>query len=234
MTAEEQLQQGLRDFARGEFERAARTWLRALEAHPHDAHLRQFVEAILAIDPSLGRAVPLAPLQPVDAEEPWGEPCAAPPATVSSDAPGLAALQAGSAATGRVGPAASAQAIATLQARLKERWDLHDFTGCLEVAEALLKVAPGYAQALRARTACREHLTRMYESKLGALTATPHLRVRPDELPWLDLDQRDGFVLSQVDGVSSYAEILEITGLDRLEALALLARLVTKRVIGVV
>ncbi|HET6345565.1 MAG TPA: hypothetical protein VFH51_11580, partial [Myxococcota bacterium] len=104
------------------------------------------------------------------AEGPWGGPCASDPVTVASAGPGLAALQQSAAVT-LSGASVSAQAFAAQQAKLKQLWDLHDFTGCLEVAEALLRVAPGYAQALRARTGCREHLMKMYESKIGPLEA---------------------------------------------------------------
>jgi hypothetical protein len=72
----------------------------------------------------------------------------------------------------------------------------------------------------------------MYESKLGDLAAVPDVKVPPDQVIWLDLDHRSGFILAQVDGTSTFEELIELTGMDRLEALRIMAQLVQKGVIG--
>jgi DNA-binding Lrp family transcriptional regulator len=46
------------------------------------------------------------------------------------------------------------------------------------------------------------------------------------------MDHRAGFVLSQVDGRTTYDEIIEISGLNELDATRILARLVDQGVIG--
>ncbi|MFC1609353.1 hypothetical protein ACFL6C_00205 [Myxococcota bacterium] len=119
------------------------------------------------------------------------------------------------------------------EVKLKDLLDLDDFTGALEAADALLEMDAEHVFALAARKKCRETLQRMYESKIGALTTVPSVKMPPEQVIWLDLDHRSGFILAQVDGVSTYDELVELTGMDRLEALRIMAQLVAKGVIGV-
>jgi hypothetical protein len=49
---------------------------------------------------------------------------------------------------------------------------------------------------------------------------------------WLDLDQRAGFVLAQIDGRSSYNDIVSVTGMDELETLGILSRLAREKIIA--
>jgi hypothetical protein len=118
------------------------------------------------------------------------------------------------------------------EARLKELLELDDFTGALAVAEVLLQAVPDHEHALAARQRCRDTLRGMYESKIGDLSSVPCVRVPPEQVIWLDLDHRSGFILAQVDGGSTYEELVELAGIDRLEALRIIAQLVQKGVIG--
>lgn len=122
--------------------------------------------------------------------------------------------------------------ITVLEARLKERTELDDFTGSLAVAHEILSIDPTHAQAIDSRERCRERLMAMYLSEIGDVHAVPKVLVPPDQIIWLDLDHRSGFVLSQVDGLSSYQELIEITGMGRLESLEILAKLVRDKAIG--
>ena len=79
---------------------------------------------------------------------------------------------------------------------------------------------------------CRERLSTMYRAKLGDLHAVPAVRVPPGEVIWLDLDHRSGFVLAQVDGASSYEEIVELAGMEPLETMRILCDLLEKGAIG--
>ncbi len=121
---------------------------------------------------------------------------------------------------------------AVLAPRLAKLLELDDFSGALEVAEQILATAPGHEEAQKAMQHCRGMLEKIYQSKLGDSRAVPTVRLPPGEVIWLDLDHRAGFVLAQVDGVSSYDEIIEITGMDRLESLRILAQLCANGVIG--
>ncbi|MEM6732003.1 MAG: hypothetical protein AAF658_10635, partial [Myxococcota bacterium] len=69
-------------------------------------------------------------------------------------------------------------------------------------------------------------------SKIGDVHAVPTVLCPPDQVIWLDLDHRSGFILSQVDGISSYQDIMEIAGMDHFECATILAGLVSSGVIG--
>ncbi|MBI3178907.1 MAG: hypothetical protein HYZ27_04560 [Deltaproteobacteria bacterium] len=118
------------------------------------------------------------------------------------------------------------------EARLNDLLRLDDFSGALELADRILKVDPAHALAQKARLRSREVLEQMHLSKLGSVKGVPRVLVPPDQMIWLDLDHRAGFILAQVDGHSSYDEIIELTGLDRVEALRILVLLVQKGIIG--
>jgi hypothetical protein len=121
---------------------------------------------------------------------------------------------------------------ADLEQKLRELLELDDFTGALEHAEAILALEPHHAFAAEAKTKAREQLLQMHYSKLGDVHDVPIVLCPPDQVIWLDLDHRAGFILSQVDGVSSYHEIIEISGMEPLESVTILANLVSNGVIG--
>ena len=109
---------------------------------------------------------------------------------------------------------------------------LNDFEGSLELvakAERQGMVDPRLAPL---REQCEQQLLKLYESRLGDLHQTPRARVGSGELMWLNLDQRAGFVLSQVDGTVSYDELFALSGMSRLDTARVLAQLVRDGVIG--
>lgn len=119
-----------------------------------------------------------------------------------------------------------------LAQQMRELARLDDFTSVLQIAEKILETDPGNMEALAAKKKCRGQLEQMYFSRLRNMENIPHLLTPPEQIIWLDLDHRAGFVLAQIDGVSSYNDILELTGMDRLESLRILAQLVQKKIIG--
>lgn len=114
---------------------------------------------------------------------------------------------------------------------MKDRYATGDFTGALIVAESLLETQPEDEQALRYASSCREVLTQMYAARLGPLTQLVTVGVAPDQIRWLSLDHRAGFLLSMVDGTSTIEEILDISGMPRLDALRILFTLLEQQVI---
>ena len=64
------------------------------------------------------------------------------------------------------------------------------------------------------------------------LSAIPKILVRTDQISWKEFDHRAGFFFSQVDGKTSYEDLLEISGMPRKEALAILNQLVQHGLIG--
>lgn len=118
------------------------------------------------------------------------------------------------------------------EADMRERFSVGDFAGALEAAEKVLAATPAHADADRIAKACRESLAALYESKLGSFDRVPFVVVAREELKFLALDHRAGFLLSHVDGVSTLETILDVSGMPRLDAMRILVELVQKRVVA--
>jgi hypothetical protein len=107
-----------------------------------------------------------------------------------------------------------------------DRYELGDYSGALVVAELILGREPEHGDALRIAKACRDRLSSLYTSRLGALSRVPRVAVDASEVRWLGLDHRAAFLLSRIDGTASLAEILDVSGMGQLEALKTLVELV--------
>jgi hypothetical protein len=114
---------------------------------------------------------------------------------------------------------------------MQDRYAVGDFTGALVVAESILDTNPDDEDAKRYAQSCREVLTQMYAARIGPMDQVAVVAVPPDQITWLSLDHRAGFLLSLVDGVSSIEEILDISGMTRLDALRIMYTLVQQNVI---
>jgi hypothetical protein len=107
-----------------------------------------------------------------------------------------------------------------------------DHSGALGVLDKLLTRWPDNAEAQQLRLSCENTLLGMFESKLGDLSRRPALKLRPDEVIWLNLDHRAGFVLAQIDGSVSLEDLFALSGMSRLDTARILAQLLEERVIG--
>ncbi len=114
----------------------------------------------------------------------------------------------------------------------RELFELGDFSGSLELVEKVLRTDAGHEGARAYLKRNEATLTRMYESKLGAMSTVPRQLVPPDEVIWLNMHHRAGFILSQVDGMLSYEDLLEVSGMDRFDTVRILADLVQNGIIG--
>lgn len=127
---------------------------------------------------------------------------------------------------------ASGVDVDTLMEQARQKQAAGDFSGSLELVEQVLLMEPNDP---RAQAYMQENTTRlldMYRSRLGPLTRMPRVKLRPEEIIWQALDHRAGFLLSQVDGRTSYEDLIEIAGMSELEATRTLARLVGYELIG--
>ena len=135
-------------------------------------------------------------------------------------------------------PRASAPAKARVEddagpiADMKDRYAVGDFTGALVIAESVLETQPDHAEAKRYAQSCREVLTQMYAARLGSLSQVATVAIPADQIRWLSLDHRAGFLLSLVDGLCTIEEILDVSGMSRLDALRIMFTLVQQRVIS--
>lgn len=122
--------------------------------------------------------------------------------------------------------------LGSLMEGARDLFELGDFSGSLELVEKVLRQDPNNAEALAYFARNEATLLKMYESKLGDLSASPRVLTSPDEVIWMNLHHRAGFVLSQVDGELSYEDIVAVSGMSRFETFRILAELIENGVIG--
>jgi len=114
----------------------------------------------------------------------------------------------------------------------KDLLALGDFSGSLEMIEKILKVDPEHAEARDYLSKNEATLVAMYESKLGPLGGVPRLAIKPEEVMWLNLDHRAGFLLAQIDGEVDYESLFALSGLPRLDTARILSSLLVDGVIS--
>lgn len=113
----------------------------------------------------------------------------------------------------------------------KELFSLGDFSGSLELIEKILQLDPDHREARDYLRQNEATLVSMYESKLGPLTRIPRLAIKPEEVMWLNLDHRAGFLLAQIDGTVDFESLFALSGLPRLDTARILANLIADGVI---
>ena len=115
---------------------------------------------------------------------------------------------------------------------MKDRYAMGDFTGALVIADGILEANPDDLDAPRYAQSCRDVLIQMYSARLGALDQVVRMVLPSDQIRWLTLDHRAGFLLSLIDGGSTVDQILDISGMPRLDALRIMYQLLDQRVIS--
>lgn len=120
-----------------------------------------------------------------------------------------------------------------LHAEMADRFALGDFSGALGIAELILGTRANDLAALRYAEASREKLEQFYESRFGTMKNRVRVAVRESDVRWLGLDHRAGFLLSRVDGTSTIEELIDTSGMPRLEALRTLSELLDQRAIQI-
>ncbi|HYG67485.1 MAG TPA: hypothetical protein VD838_07485 [Anaeromyxobacteraceae bacterium] len=115
----------------------------------------------------------------------------------------------------------------------RELFALGDFSGSLEMIEKILQIDPDHAEARRYLEQNEATLVAMYESKLGPLSGVPRLAIKPEEILWLNLDHRAGFLLAQIDGTVDFEDLFALSGVPRLDTARILATLMNDGVIAV-
>jgi hypothetical protein len=114
----------------------------------------------------------------------------------------------------------------------QELMGLDDHSGALELILKAEKLSPGDAQVKVLRERSERTLQAMYESKIGSLQTAPRVKLKEDEIIWLNLDHRAGFVLAQIDGNVSFEDVFAVSGMSRLDTARILAQLLDEGVIG--
>ena len=241
-TVAELLDQGVKSYTRGDSAEAERLWLQALEIDPKNERVRAYLRQVRGERPGQAagadRARPERP-EPGFAPSPWDAGPASSPTVLVEEGAGLdlgaiaeksdiRPLVADQRPPSRPPPAGD---VATWMEGARELFALGDFSGSLEMIERILRVDPTHAEARAYLRQNESTLVAMYESKLGSLATRPRLAIHPEEVLWLNLDHRAGFLLAQIDGMVSYDDLFALSGLPRLDTARILASLVAEGVI---
>jgi tetratricopeptide (TPR) repeat protein len=115
--------------------------------------------------------------------------------------------------------------------RATELQELDDHSGARELLQQAQALDPEAPEVARALGESEQTLQALYESKLGKLSIIPRVRLRDDEVIWLNLDHRAGFILAQIDGTLSFDDLFSVSGMSRLDTARILVELLEQRVI---
>ena len=108
-----------------------------------------------------------------------------------------------------------------------------DFEGALDLYQMAASLDPerieleGYVDLLRSR------LVKGYRERIGAAGRVPKLLVPVDQITRFNLPADAGFVLSLIDGRTSFGELLSVTSMGPFEALRIVAGLLDAGIVGV-
>ena len=112
-------------------------------------------------------------------------------------------------------------------------FEARNYSNALVLAESVLLSDPTHARAQRCAAACREMLTEKYLGSLGGRSNVPRVTMGAEEIRWLSLDHRAGFLLSFVDGEMSIDEVLDVSSMAELDALQIMYELREQGVIEI-
>ncbi len=233
----ELIDRGLSAYTRGLVTEAAQCWREALALEPGNERAIQFL-ALLDQGPS-GAAPPVDIAMEEFEPSPWDDGPSLSPTMVLDSEGGIDLAAIDDVVIPKAAPLAPVTAFelerrndsANWMEGARELFALGDFSGSLEMLEKILHVDPNHADALKYLQQNEATLVQMYESKLGPLTGVPRLAIKPEEVMWLNLDHRAGFLLAEVDGKVTLEDLFDLSGLSRLETARILAGLIVEGVI---
>ena len=110
--------------------------------------------------------------------------------------------------------------------RLLRAFSADDHATALEMAELLLTTNPELVVVQSCARECRLKLVGAHLERIGGPEGVLLVAGTAAELIDAGITHREGFLLSQIDGVLTNEELLDVSGMDGAEALRILAKLV--------
>jgi hypothetical protein len=98
---------------------------------------------------------------------------------------------------------------------------LDDHSGAMDLLLRAQRLAPD-----------RPDVRRLRERTEAKLLGMPRVLLKQDEIIWLNLDHRAGFVLAQIDGTLSLEDLFAVSGMSRLDTARILVHLKEQGVIS--
>jgi hypothetical protein len=129
------------------------------------------------------------------------------------------------------GKAGSTQADSML-ASAKQLFEQGTFEGSLWLCEKILAMEPDHAEGQNLLKKNHSILLKQYHSTLGNLALIPIVQIPSQEIFWHKLDHRAGFLLSRIDGQTSFEDLIDISAMSEFDACRILSQLVLQGVIG--
>lgn len=122
--------------------------------------------------------------------------------------------------------------VGSLLAGARDLLELDDHTGAMQLIAKAQAIAPDDPEVQALREKSERTLLAMFESKLGGRDVIPRVMLKDDEIIWLNLDHRAGFVLAQIDGSVTFDDLFAVSGMSRLDTARILAQLLDEGVIS--
>jgi hypothetical protein len=229
------LSDGLDHYLNGRMELAAAAFHEALRLDPGNEQAASYLAAALGVPATDTVPDSFAPLD-ISGLTAWDEGPQVKENVVVEDDPTVHApvldhvTHRFPAKTGKISTESRRQ-IESLMEEARRFESLGDFSSALEKSERVLALAAAHADAAALRDRASSTLLQMYQSRVGPLDGVPEVIVRQDEMIWLGLDHRAGFVLAQIDGVVNYEELHAVCGMEPLDISRVLAQLLDQKVI---
>lgn len=108
---------------------------------------------------------------------------------------------------------------------------LDDHSGAMDLLMRAQNLAPHDEKVQQLLDSSQRVLLNMLESKLGDMQRVPRVQLKDDDIIWLNLDHRAGFVLAQIDGSVTYDDLFALSGMTRIDTARILAQLLDEGVI---
>lgn len=110
--------------------------------------------------------------------------------------------------------------------QLLHAFSADDHATALEMAEIILATNPELVVVQSCARECRLKLAGVHLQRIGGPEGVLLVAGTATELSAAGITHREGFLLSQIDGVLTNEELLDVSGMDGAEALHILAKLV--------
>jgi hypothetical protein len=123
-------------------------------------------------------------------------------------------------------------AVGALMSEARRLYETGKFESAHDLLGAVLEREAVSDEARELMGTVAGELERQHQAKLGSLSKIPELEVAMSDIPTMNLDHRFGFLLSQIDGMSSFEDILELSSMTRVETLEVLVQMLDRDIIG--
>jgi tetratricopeptide (TPR) repeat protein len=102
----------------------------------------------------------------------------------------------------------------------------------LDLCHKALDLNPENERAHELLERLQKRLLETYTAEIGDLDGVPSVLVARQEIVWQKMDHRAGFLLSRIDGMLTYEEIIDVSGMNRFEVSRILVQLLREGIIG--